>query len=38
MGIDHIVIDGIQSFGGEHGVVYTEVAMQCCTHETYKMS
>lgn len=26
-GIDHMVIDGIQSFVGEHDVVYTEVAI-----------
>ena len=25
------------NFGGEHAKVHTEVEIQCCTHETYKL-
>lgn len=28
---------GIGDRSGKHAVVHTEIEMQCCTHETYRM-
>lgn len=32
-----MVMDGNKSFGGEYGIVYTEIKIQCCTYETYNV-
>ena len=34
-GVNSMVTDGNYTFGGEHTVVYTEVKLECYTHETY---
>ena len=33
--IHWMVRDGNETFGGEPAVVYTEVEILCCTHDTY---
>ena len=30
-----MVIDGNQTCGSDHSVLYTDVELQCCTPETY---
>ena len=34
-GVDYMVMNKNQTFGGEHAVVYSETELKYCTYETY---